>query len=45
MAMAARDYVAIPVSEVSVERMFNTGRDILGVRRYEGRNNQNVVDG
>jgi hypothetical protein len=34
MVMAARDYLAIPASEVSAERMFNTGRDILVVRRY-----------
>jgi hypothetical protein len=34
MAAAARDYLAIPASEVSVERLFNTGRDVLGVRRY-----------
>lgn len=34
MAAAARDYLAIPASEVSVERLFNTGRDVLGVRRF-----------
>ncbi|KAJ5082681.1 hypothetical protein N7532_011724 [Penicillium argentinense] len=34
MAAAARDYLAIPASEVSVERLFNAGRDVLGVRRY-----------
>jgi hypothetical protein len=33
MAAAARDYLAIPASEVSVERLFSSGRDILGVRR------------
>jgi hypothetical protein len=34
MAAAARDYVAIPASEVAVERLFSTARDILGVRRF-----------
>jgi hypothetical protein len=34
MAAAARDYLAIPASEVAVERLFNTARDILGVRRF-----------
>ncbi|KAH8799172.1 hypothetical protein F5884DRAFT_813041 [Xylogone sp. PMI_703] len=34
MARAARDYLAIPTSEVDVERMFNSGRDILGIRRF-----------
>jgi hypothetical protein len=34
MAAAARDYLAILASEVSVERLFNAGRDVLGVRRY-----------
>jgi hypothetical protein len=34
MAAAARDYLAIPAAEVSVERLFSAGRDILGVRRY-----------
>ncbi|KAI1828929.1 hypothetical protein CBS147337_10262 [Penicillium roqueforti] len=34
MAAAARDYLAIPASEVSVERLFNKGRDVLGVRRF-----------
>lgn len=34
MAAAARDYLAIPASEVPVERLFNAGRDILGVRRH-----------
>ncbi|KAK9251130.1 hypothetical protein V1507DRAFT_465578, partial [Lipomyces tetrasporus] len=30
----ARDYIAIPASEVAVERPFNSGRDMLGLRRY-----------
>jgi hypothetical protein len=34
MASAARDYLAIPASEVSVERVFSTGRDMIGIRRY-----------
>jgi hypothetical protein len=34
MAAAARDYLAIPASEVSVERLFSSGRDVLGVRRH-----------
>jgi hAT family C-terminal dimerisation region len=34
MAMVATVYLAIPASEVSVERIFNAGRDILGVRRF-----------
>lgn len=34
MAAIARDYIAIPGAEVDVERLFNFGRDILGVRRW-----------
>jgi hypothetical protein len=34
MAAAARDYLAIPASEVAVERLFSAGRDLLGVRRH-----------
>ncbi|KAK9318766.1 hypothetical protein V1517DRAFT_334664 [Lipomyces orientalis] len=26
------DYIAIPASEVAVERLFNSGRDLLGLR-------------
>jgi hypothetical protein len=33
MAAAARDYLSISASEVSVKSLFNAGRDILGVRR------------
>jgi len=34
MFQAVRDYLPIPGSEVDVERLFNTGRDILGIRRF-----------
>jgi len=34
MAAAARDYLAIPASEVSCERLFSTGRDMIGLRRH-----------
>jgi hAT family C-terminal dimerisation region len=34
MAEAAREFLAIPASEVSVERLFSRGRDLLGVRRH-----------
>ncbi|KAK9318714.1 hypothetical protein V1517DRAFT_334848, partial [Lipomyces orientalis] len=28
------DYLAIPASEVAVERLFNSGTDLLGPRRH-----------
>jgi hypothetical protein len=34
MAAAARDYLAIPASEVLVERLFSAGRDMIGLRRF-----------
>ena len=34
MAAAARDFLAIPASGASVERLFSSGRDLLGVRRH-----------
>ena len=34
MARIARDFLAIPGSEVSVERLFSGGRDLLGLRRH-----------
>ena len=33
VAAAARDYLAIPASSVSVERLFSGGRDMISVRR------------
>lgn len=33
MARAARDYLAVPATEVGVERVFNGARDVLGLRR------------
>jgi hypothetical protein len=34
MAKVAHDYLAIPTSEVDIERLFNNGRDLLGIRRF-----------
>ena len=34
MAAAARAILAVPGSEVDVERLFCGGRDLLGIRRY-----------
>ena len=34
MAVAARNYLTIPASKVAVERLFNKGRDLLGLRRH-----------
>ena len=34
MCTAAREILAIPASEVDCERLFNEGRDLLGIRRY-----------
>jgi hypothetical protein len=33
MYAIARDYLVIPGAEVNVERLFNMGRDLLGLRR------------
>lgn len=33
LAAAARDYLAVPASGVSVERLFSSVRDMLGIRR------------
>lgn len=34
MSRGARDYLAIPASEVDCERLFSGGRDLLGIRRF-----------
>jgi hypothetical protein len=34
MSQVARDYLAVPPAEVDVERLFSTGRDLLGLRRH-----------
>jgi hypothetical protein len=34
MAAAARYYLEIPASEVAIKRLFNNGRDLLGLRRH-----------
>lgn len=34
MSKVARDYLPIPPAEVDVERLFNKGRDLLGLRRH-----------
>jgi hypothetical protein len=34
MFQAVHDYLPIPGSEVDVERLFNTGRDMLGIRKF-----------
>jgi len=35
LTQVARDILAIPPSEVPVERLFNTGRDMVGLRRSD----------
>jgi len=34
MSQAARDYLPIPAAEVDVERVFCSGRDMIGLRRH-----------
>jgi hypothetical protein len=34
MALAAREILAIPASEVDCERQFGQARDLLAIRRY-----------
>ena len=34
MSKVVQDYLAIPVGEVDVERLFSTGRNLIGIRRY-----------
>ena len=34
MALVARDYLCIPLSEVDIERLFSMGKNVIGVKRY-----------
>jgi hAT family C-terminal dimerisation region len=34
MSQVARDYLAISIAEVDVERLFSSGRDLIGLRRH-----------
>ena len=34
MVAVTRDYLAIPASDVAVERLFNKGKGLLGLRRH-----------
>ena len=34
MAKVAQYHLAIPAIEVDIERLFNGGRDVLGIRRF-----------
>jgi hypothetical protein len=34
MAKAVRALLAVPGSEVDVEKLFSRGRDLLGIRRF-----------
>ncbi|KAJ5537463.1 hypothetical protein N7494_006942 [Penicillium frequentans] len=34
MAQVAQDHLAISAAEVDIERLFNNGRDVLGIRRF-----------
>lgn len=34
LAKMARDYLTIPATTASSERMFNTGKDLIGISRY-----------
>ncbi|KAJ5267673.1 hypothetical protein N7478_010481 [Penicillium angulare] len=34
MAKVAQDHLAIPAAEVDIEKLFNDGRDVLGIRRF-----------
>ena len=34
MSRIARDYLAIPLLEIDVERLFSLGRDLIGIQRH-----------
>ena len=34
MSQVAQDYLPIAAAEVDVERLFSTGRDLIGLRRH-----------
>ena len=34
MSCATQDFLPLPASEVVCERLFSTGRDMLGLRRH-----------
>lgn len=34
LSKIAREYLVIPSASVSVERLFSSGRDVIGIRRY-----------
>jgi hypothetical protein len=34
MSQIARDYLAIPLSEIDVERLFSLGRDLIRLMRH-----------
>ena len=33
MAQAVRDFLPVPSAEVGIERVFSSGRDVLGLQR------------
>jgi len=34
MSQVAQDYLAVPLAEVVVKRLFSTGRDLLSLQRH-----------
>jgi hAT family C-terminal dimerisation region len=34
MSQVVQDYLAVPLAEVDVERLFSIGRDLLGLQRH-----------